>query len=865
VSGVSGSINFIHDMNVRSLEQLKNVKRAIARQASRRRDMFSNEHEPRITDNLGLIINLLSCFSENDKDKLPPMVIMSEDVNILEGRHSASDSDFVRMSPIESARSLGALLAREYLVSGHGESAHDKHGVFSMAAQYNHVYEDALCTMIFASETQLALKHSGKVFSVVNPFLTHEFDRNIIEAKTLLERIKMSPDSAEDKVLLKNVLLTCLDKCPIPHLKAGNNLVVNMTAFTDTFRSLKRKISTEELKSKVASMLSCLKTESLSLIESSPRFEEVIESTWNCSACTCVNHASRLKCDVCETDRPKDGEGFDIKDDKGDNKWSCPACTFFNVASNSECEICQTVRPYSTFSTSPPTEPVKFSEWTCSACTLRNTLSSTSCTACGATAERTQEQKVYLNKSECRSVTDDIIQKVKAIAQEADISDLHIENEWERVSSDPAIVFVHGESISYDELFLQMVNTSDKSRQLSIVEVPTCCDVWYPQDRNDISQTLRRYLITYLPPRVRPAFSDTRLSESILKFAEEKDVLNIVSPLHEILQNFEAATTTHEVETDLEHRGELYLIKRNCDVLKKLSDHSLLSTSAGKKLVDRTATALQQVGKGSSTTISWWRRMLSANVTKIELDVIGMRLDDIRSELEEYIEKAQVEINTLQMIFDDLFSKSTFSVGENIDSALVISAVLQRIHFNASINLLELLGSTMSCDLSDVLFEKDLNLSLLLSFNDNLRNEEKLLKNVLLWSILNVNRIHAVTTLRTVKIMQSLTVDIIESLANDKKQTESSIFLFGMESDNLMNRLRQQRAHVEKTSLSVRVDPRYLYVEFALSSMLRNRQVELLKDFRANIDNCQSGVTQLIMGQVSLPFLDYLYKRERNV
>jgi superfamily II DNA or RNA helicase len=68
--------------------------------------------------------------------------------------------------------------------------------------------------------------------------------------------------------------------------------------------------------------------------------------------------------------------------------------------------------------------------------------------------------------------------------------------------------------------------------------------------------------------------------------------------------------------------------------------------------------------------------------------------------------------------------------------------------------------------------------------------------------------------------------------------------------DRLVKQLKQTRNFVSVIDDSKAVvDPRYAYVEYFLSSLLRPRQVELLDQFCDSIKQGKSGVSQLIMGQ----------------
>lgn len=66
-----------------------------------------------------------------------------------------------------------------------------------------------------------------------------------------------------------------------------------------------------------------------------------------------------------------------------------------------------------------------------------------------------------------------------------------------------------------------------------------------------------------------------------------------------------------------------------------------------------------------------------------------------------------------------------------------------------------------------------------------------------------------------------------------------SIRLLGIEVENLKKQLLQQRLFVKPNDIDnkvLRIEPRYVYIEFYLASLLRPRQVELLDSFRQNIE-----------------------------
>ena len=76
-----------------------------------------------------------------------------------------------------------------------------------------------------------------------------------------------------------------------------------------------------------------------------------------------------------------------------------------------------------------------------------------------------------------------------------------------------------------------------------------------------------------------------------------------------------------------------------------------------------------------------------------------------------------------------------------------------------------------------------------------------------------------------------------------------------VEMAELRKQLLQERRYAARVSVPttrMAVDPRLVYTELFLSSLLRPRQVELLKLFQSDIRDKKSTASQLIMGQVAL-------------
>jgi len=84
--------------------------------------------------------------------------------------------------------------------------------------------------------------------------------------------------------------------------------------------------------------------------ESSSRPAITESSTWACSACTFVNANNKMKCDMCETDRPKGKKRVPSKDRNSANSfssslgWYCPKCTTFMGHEWWTCSSCGSMK-----------------------------------------------------------------------------------------------------------------------------------------------------------------------------------------------------------------------------------------------------------------------------------------------------------------------------------------------------------------------------------------------------------------------------------------------------------------------------------------------------------------------------------------
>jgi hypothetical protein len=73
---------------------------------------------------------------------------------------SANSGVVLRLSPQDSARSFGALLARELLTAGHDPTTETRH-VSKMTIQLCGQLEPLICAVLWASESSLALRHAA--------------------------------------------------------------------------------------------------------------------------------------------------------------------------------------------------------------------------------------------------------------------------------------------------------------------------------------------------------------------------------------------------------------------------------------------------------------------------------------------------------------------------------------------------------------------------------------------------------------------------------------------------------------------------------------------------------------------------------
>ena len=62
-------------------------------------------------------------------------------------------------------------------------------------------------------------------------------------------------------------------------------------------------------------------------------------SKWHCSACTYLNHANAVSCEVCGTAKR------DPTDQSANNKWICAKCTLINSKYNLQCAVCGDANP----------------------------------------------------------------------------------------------------------------------------------------------------------------------------------------------------------------------------------------------------------------------------------------------------------------------------------------------------------------------------------------------------------------------------------------------------------------------------------------------------------------------------------------
>ncbi|KAE9357330.1 hypothetical protein PR003_g1848 [Phytophthora rubi] len=65
---------------------------------------------------------------------------------------------------------------------------------------------------------------------------------------------------------------------------------------------------------------------------------------WSCAACTFLNEASRVFCEMCETPNPSP-PAASARALTGASEWSCAACTMVNPAAMRVCGVCGTLNP----------------------------------------------------------------------------------------------------------------------------------------------------------------------------------------------------------------------------------------------------------------------------------------------------------------------------------------------------------------------------------------------------------------------------------------------------------------------------------------------------------------------------------------
>eukprot|EP01006_Ploeotia_vitrea_P035367 TRINITY_DN65862_c6_g2_i1.p1 TRINITY_DN65862_c6_g2~~TRINITY_DN65862_c6_g2_i1.p1 ORF type:complete len:1048 (-),score=628.07 TRINITY_DN65862_c6_g2_i1:58-3024(-) len=116
----------------------------------------------------------------------------------------------------------------------------------------------------------------------------------------------------------------------------------------------------------------------------------LVQQDWNCPMCTMLNEATRAKCQMCDTARPKQesagaGAADDVDGDvlgDGDEDsaeppfWTCTTCTFDNPRENATCSMCNTKKP------KREARVVKLELWECPACTKMNAINRRYCDVC---------------------------------------------------------------------------------------------------------------------------------------------------------------------------------------------------------------------------------------------------------------------------------------------------------------------------------------------------------------------------------------------------------------------------------------------------------------------------------------------------
>lgn len=442
----------------------------------------------------------------------------------------------------------------------------------------------------------------------------------------------------------------------------------------------------------------------------------------------------------------------------------------------------------------------------------------------------------------------ELLSKIYHIALEAGIDDIEYPNLREEWNSVRSLVEAVGSSIPILMLFSRLTDSQDTNEISPRFMLPTA-DRELQRTSNRSLDVLRSSLISYMVPVSRVVEPDTKRSQIVVNMTEN-DISTIVAPLQEIYSQFRSRVS--DFEQTLSQDGNS-VVEKNCEILMKLTKHSIFKTSTGKRLIDRNVSALKDSSPASNRSLSWWHHVLDLK-TSGYLNLIEEQLGFLSRDLSILITHLQDSIEKFQTCFEEFLSKTPIHSRQIDDEGSAVNAtisLLQRVDFLSIITIPELVGAILSSKLDDVIFSKDHTFDKYFPYFENFGDYDSMSINVVYWSILNVNHSHAIATLRIVNAMQELVRDAkfgeLSRIENDKIAGTRALYLLEMEANGLMNRLRQCRSYVDCLDKnSIKIDPRYAYIEFTLSSLLRNRQVELLADFRTGISERKSGVTQVI-------------------
>lgn len=354
-------------------------------------------------------------------------------------------------------------------------------------------------------------------------------------------------------------------------------------------------------------------------------------------------------------------------------------------------------------------------------------------------------------------------------------------------------------------------------------------------------------------PRHRPRVSDSVCTVRLIPCAEEEGRIEILHPLHCVVEALNAIQDTPgDIDETVTHLTEAHQ-----ELLEKLS----IGGSGGtgivqrfKNTIDFDSKARQNGGCGdkniffpclNSTFVARVLEMDFKSVEKTPLTSAEDALRKVRATLISCSEKISLKIKA---IYNEISSTACKRKVElECSDASKIYSLLQRCGSVNSSSLPRLVAIAMAKEGSSLLKELEPMLEA-----ESPECAEGVLALTLQWAILNVNLCQTNDTIKTTNILLRL-LDNINAEILDPQNKEKSMRaarLLDSESRALMNKLHARRTYaVADENGSIKVDPRLVYVEFLMSSMLRSRQIELLDEFAKCVDKRSSGVRQLIMGQ----------------